>query len=106
MPATWTVIEMDMSIVCACLPIVYGLFKFPKLHVNGTKTSHKFSAASSIRKLFGSKNNSSYDDIEDQVGSGNRVYIESTRATDKSDKVSHDVLPLGPVYVQRDFVVE
>lgn len=106
LPGIWTVIEMDLSIVCACLPTVYGLFKPPKSHDNGIKPSHKFSAPSSIRMLFGSKSNSSYTGIEDPNGGGNRVYIASTRFADESNREPHDTVPLGPVYVQRGFVVE
>lgn len=106
LPAIWTNVEMNMSIVCACLPAVYGLFKFPSLHFDGAQLRHKLSMGSSIRKIFGNRSNSSYTDIERLSGNTNHVYMASIHAPGKSSKESHDAIPMGKVHVQNDFAVE
>lgn len=101
---------MNVSIICACLPVVYGLFRLPKLHFNGSHTqlpSRKISMGSSLRRLFTSKSNSSYADVETGTESGNHVFITTERmGGDKSESDFHDTMALKPIYVQKGFNVE
>lgn len=99
---------MNLSIVCACLPVVYGLFKFKKPHPNAAQSSNKCSASTSLRRLFGNKSNPFYTDIEDPSSKGNHLCIASTsvQSPDKAYMQSHDTVPLQSVYVQKTFLVE
>lgn len=107
-PGIWTCVEMNTSIICACLPVVYALFKpkrqgttaasgsgFSKPSMMGTNRSYatypKSSDEEYVRLESGSVNNQGYTANHVKVQSGNQG--------------SDDTLPLGPIRVERAYQV-
>lgn len=74
----WTKVEMNLSIVCACLPAVYGLFKSRMLRSKWTQPRNVFVPSFSHRKAFNSESNPSDTDIENLPTVCSQVYLAST----------------------------
>ncbi|KAI0485234.1 hypothetical protein GGR56DRAFT_65240 [Xylariaceae sp. FL0804] len=91
-PGIWTLVEMDTSIICACLPVFPGLLRASK---NSKKLGMGVSGQTYLRST---KNKSAgYTDLELSTGPGYHTSVESR--FDHADEEAE-----GPVRVQRDFV--
>ncbi|VUC31869.1 unnamed protein product [Clonostachys rosea] len=90
----WASLEANLSILCACLPMVYSLFR-------GTRNSGPSEAA-----MFRHESMPSSDKLYLELGSGAHLsYPGSYRVRVQSPSVGSrdDLTPLGPIRVERSY---
>lgn len=103
-PGIWTNIELNFSIICANLPVIYSLFK--SCMENRTKGSSYPSGQST----FGAKRplHGRYEDLEMSKvimhSNLHNVRVETGNAPHEQDSISGRE-PLSPPHVRREFRV-
>ncbi len=113
-PGIWTLVELNTSIICSCLPVLPNLVRYWR---NGTKSDGTDSKGSTARiaapraSLFRSSRkdkSTGYADLEGTqipyASSSGQGFVTSIEST--SDNVTYDMAPLGQVHVQRDLEVK
>ncbi|KAH7303060.1 hypothetical protein B0I35DRAFT_447289 [Stachybotrys elegans] len=98
-PGIWVCVEMNTAIICACLPVIYSIFR---THRNGTMAARNGSTAPSSKKLYPPTSNDEYVKLE----SGRRGYDVRVQSSQVHSSSSEDMVPLGPIRVDREFTVK
>ncbi|KAI1496240.1 hypothetical protein F5X99DRAFT_400945 [Biscogniauxia marginata] len=97
----WTIIEMNSSIICACLPVLPSLFKHRRIE-SSRRTMSPESRISHTRSLLKPRGNGSSElELRPELGHlGHHTSIEAMY-----DHGGQEVDGFGPVRVRKDFMV-
>ncbi|KAI5921200.1 hypothetical protein F4810DRAFT_679744 [Camillea tinctor] len=95
----WTMIELNSSIICACLPVLPSLFKRKRVE-SSRRTISPESKTSHTRSLLKPRGNDSCD-LELRPELGHHTSIEAIYDQRRQGRESY-----GPVHVRKDFIVE
>lgn len=108
-PGIWTLVELNMSIICSCLPVLPSLIRYWRngAKSNGSKAPTGTTRPSLLRSSRKDKS-TGYTDLEGTgieyeslSGQGIQTSIEST-----FQDANYALAPLGQVHVQRELEVE
>ncbi|KAI0394538.1 hypothetical protein F5Y17DRAFT_427711 [Xylariaceae sp. FL0594] len=108
----WTVLEPNLSVICACLPVIYKLFQRKENNSTGGQTStssDSYYYSSPYRRRFMGKKQQQYRSSDPLVLDGPCVVIESNGCCDSEP--ARETVEMGPVvsldrvHIRRDFTI-
>ena len=107
-PGIWTLVEMDMSIICSCLPTLPSLVRYWRDTMK-SKSSKPGNGPTRASFLLPARKDKStgYADLESVRVPHDSSSTQDTHASVKSvaNNETYDMTPFGQVRVQRDFDV-
>ena len=107
-PGIWTLVDMDMSIICSCLPTLPSLFRYWRdgSKSKGNKAGNEATRASFLLPSRKDKS-TGYADLENSRVPYNSQSTHDFNASIKSvaNNEHYDMAPLGQVHIQSDFEV-